>query len=97
MPRILLSHNPDVAEEPGLLNSGHRVDLILSGHTHGGQIRLPLIGTPVTNSRYGSKYAAGLVQGPRCPVFISRGIGTTVLPIRLGVPPEIALIELHRA
>ena len=97
LPRILLSHNPDVAESPRLLKGDLRVDLMLSGHTHGGQIRLPLIGTPITNSRFGSKYAAGLVQGPRCPVFISRGIGTTVLPIRLGVPPEIALIELHRA
>lgn len=94
MPRILLSHNPDAAEDPAFLESGHRVDLMLSGHTHGGQISLPGIGAPVTNSAYGQKYAQGLVQGPNCPVFISKGLGMTVMPIRLGVRPEIAVIEL---
>src|SRR3954454_12774268 len=64
MPRILLSHNPDVAEESQFLQSGHRVDLMLSGHTHGGQISLPGIGAPVTNSAFGQKYAKGLVAGP---------------------------------
>jgi predicted MPP superfamily phosphohydrolase len=97
MPRILLSHNPDVAEQAPFLESGHRVDLMLSGHTHGGQIRLPGIGAPVTNSAYGQKYAQGLVQGPVCPVFVSRGLGMTVMPLRLGVRPEIAVIELQCA
>jgi predicted MPP superfamily phosphohydrolase len=97
MPRILLSHNPDVAEQPDFLTSGLRVDLMLSGHTHGGQIRLPGIGAPVTNSAYGQKYAKGLVDGPVCPVFISRGLGMTVMPIRFGVRPEIAVIELRCA
>jgi predicted MPP superfamily phosphohydrolase len=94
VPRVLLSHNPDVAEEPGFLASGHRVDLMLSGHTHGGQVRVPGLGAPVTNSAYGQKYAQGLVDGPVCPVFISRGLGTTVVPVRIGVRPEIAVIEL---
>jgi predicted MPP superfamily phosphohydrolase len=94
MPRILLSHNPDVAEQAPFLESGLRVDLMLSGHTHGGQIRLPGIGAPVTNSAYGQKYAQGLVRGPVCPVFVSRGLGMTVMPLRLGVRPEIAVIEL---
>ncbi|MDB5319416.1 MAG: putative metallophosphoesterase [Phycisphaerales bacterium] len=94
MPRILLSHNPDVAEEPQFLQSGLRVDLMLSGHTHGGQICLPGVGAPVTNSAYGQKYAKGLVAGPVCPVFISRGLGMTVMPVRVGVRPEIAVIEL---
>jgi predicted MPP superfamily phosphohydrolase len=94
MPRILLAHNPDVAEEPEFLQSGYRVDLMLSGHTHGGQIRLPGIGAPVTNSRLGQKYAKGLVRGPVCPVYVSRGLGMTVMPIRVGVRPEIAVIEL---
>jgi predicted MPP superfamily phosphohydrolase len=97
MPRILLSHNPDVAEQPQFLESGLRVDLMLSGHTHGGQIRLPGIGAPVTNSAFGQKYAQGLVQGPVCPVYVSRGLGMTVMPLRLNVPPEIAVIELHCA
>lgn len=97
MPRLLLSHNPDVAEERGLVEGGFRVDLMLSGHTHGGQIWIPGLGTPVVPSRFGQKYARGLVQGPVCPVFTSSGIGMTVLPLRLGVPPEIAVIELKRA
>jgi hypothetical protein len=97
MPRLLLSHNPDVAEERPFVASGHRVDLMLSGHTHGGQIRLPLIGSPVTMSRYGQKYARGLVQGPTCPVYVSRGLGMAMLPVRLGSVPEIAVIELRRA
>lgn len=95
MPRILLSHNPDVAEDDRLTSSGLRVDLIISGHTHGGQIRLPLLGTPVVPSGYGQKYASGLVTGPVCPVFISRGLGLAVLPLRWGVPPEIAVLEFH--
>jgi predicted MPP superfamily phosphohydrolase len=95
MPRLLLSHNPDVAEEPGLVRGGRRVDLMLSGHTHGGQVWLPGLGAPVTSSRYGQKYAQGLVQGPVCPVFICRGIGVSGMPLRLGVSPEIALLELR--
>jgi uncharacterized protein len=97
MPRLLLSHNPDVAEERPFVSSGHRVDLMLSGHTHGGQIRLPVIGSPVTMSRYGQKYVRGLVQGPTCPVYISRGLGMAMLPVRFGSVPEIAVIELQRA
>ncbi|HYT90202.1 MAG TPA: metallophosphoesterase [Gemmataceae bacterium] len=97
MPRVLLSHNPDVAEETGLTDSGLRVDLIVSGHTHGGQIRLPFIGTPVTQSRYGQKYCSGLVQGPVCPVFICRGVGVSGLPIRLGVAPELAVLVFRTA
>lgn len=94
MPRLLLSHNPDVVEDPRLRMLGHRVDLMLSGHTHGGQIYIPGLGTPVVPSEFGQKYARGLVQGPACPVFISRGLGHTVLPVRIGVRPEMAVIEL---
>lgn len=95
MPRLLLSHNPDVAEEPELVRSGLRVDLMISGHTHGGQIRLPGLGTPIVPSRYGQKYAQGLVRGPVCPVFVCRGIGVSLLPLRIGVPPEIAVLEFR--
>jgi predicted MPP superfamily phosphohydrolase len=97
VPRILLSHNPDAAEEKELLRGGYRIDLMLSGHTHGGQVRLPVLGTPIVPSRFGQKYAEGLVAGPACPVFVCRGIGMTVLPVRFAVPPEIAVIELRRA
>jgi predicted MPP superfamily phosphohydrolase len=97
MPRLLLSHNPDAAEDPGFLRTRHRVDLMLSGHTHGGQVRLPFVGAPVVPSQYGQKYAAGLVQGPRCPVYVSRGLGLSGLPVRFAVPPEILLVELRTA
>lgn len=96
LPRLLLSHNPDVAEDRRLTQN-YRVDLMLSGHTHGGQIRFPFLGAPIIPSRYGQKYAKGLVHGPAFPVFVCRGIGTSMLPIRFGVPPEIALLELRRA
>lgn len=97
VPRLLLAHNPDTAEHAGLRRAGHRIDLMLSGHTHGGQVRLPLLGTPLIPSRYGRKYAGGLVQGPVCPVIVSRGIGMSLVPVRFGVPPEVVLIELVRA
>lgn len=96
MPRLLLSHNPDVAENRELFIADYRVDLMLSGHTHGGQICLPGLGTPIVPSEFGQRYAAGLVQGPACPVFISRGLGHSVLPVRVGVSPEMAVIELVR-
>jgi predicted MPP superfamily phosphohydrolase len=97
LPRLLLSHNPDAAEEPALVRSGHRVDLMLSGHTHGGQLRFPLLGAPVVPSRYGQKYVQGLVQGPVCPVLVCRGVGVSGLPLRLGAFPEIALLEFRAA
>jgi predicted MPP superfamily phosphohydrolase len=95
MPRLLLSHNPDVAETR--IGPSGRVDLMLAGHTHGGQVRLPLIGSIMQVSAYGEKYRLGLVQGPRCPVIVSAGVGMSVLPIRIGVPPEIGHITLVSA
>lgn len=93
MPRIVLAHNPDFAEQ---IAAAQRVDVLLSGHTHGGQIRLAGIGTPVVPSRFGQKYAGGLCEGPRCRVLVSRGVGMAMLPVRLGVPPEIGRIVLTR-
>jgi uncharacterized protein len=101
IPRLLLAHNPDTAETiqctgiPG--SPAPRIDLMLSGHTHGGQVRLPFIGTPLIPSRYGQKYAGGLVQGPSHRVLISRGVGMSLLPVRFGVPPEVVEITLTRA
>jgi len=95
-PRLLLSHNPDFAETATARQSPHRVDLMLSGHTHGGQVRLPGGGSLVSPSRHGSKYDQGFVQGPRFRVFVSTGIGTTILPVRFLVRPQIVLFELAR-
>jgi predicted MPP superfamily phosphohydrolase len=87
---ILLSHNPDYVEEI----TDPRVGLVLSGHTHGGQINLPIIGAPIIPSVYGQKYAQGLIQGPTAQVFVTRGIGTISPPIRLRCRPEIVLATL---
>jgi predicted MPP superfamily phosphohydrolase len=94
IPRIVLSHNPDYAEK---IPEGLRVDLMISGHTHGGQVFVPGKGTPKIPSNYGQWYAGGLCEGPRCPVVVSRGVGMAYLPVRLGVPPEVVLITLIRA
>ncbi len=97
MPRILLSHNPDVAEDHRIVREFTRVDLMVCGHTHGGQVRLPGFGTPIVPSAYGPKYAQGLVKGPGCAVQISAGIGLAMLPVRLNVRPEIVLMSLESA
>ena len=89
-PVILLSHNPDYAEE--ILDS--RVGLVLSGHTHGGQINFPGFGAPIVPSLYGRKYTRGLVQGPVSKVFVTTGVGTITPAIRFCCRPEIALITL---
>lgn len=94
-PRIILSHNPDVAEAPELLAT--RADLMISGHTHGGQVRLPLIGSPAIPSHYGQKYAYGLIRGPACPVLVCAGVGMSLIPVRVGVRPEVLEITLRSA
>ncbi len=96
-PRIVLSHNPDAAEffrENGL--PAPRIDLMLSGHTHGGQVYIPGFGAPLVPSRFGQKYLGGLVQGPHWPVLVSRGIGVITPPVRFLVPPELSIITLRR-
>jgi predicted MPP superfamily phosphohydrolase len=91
IPRILLSHNPDYAES---MPASERVDLVLAGHTHGGQIRMPFSIAPITMSMYGQKYAGGLVRSASSQVYVSRGIGVVGLPVRFNCPPEITLRTL---
>jgi predicted MPP superfamily phosphohydrolase len=91
-PRILLQHNPDLAEQ---FPAGYRVDLQISGHTHGGQVRIPFGPALILPTKYGNKYREGLVQGPRHRVYITRGVGmSSTLPVRFCCPPEATLIEL---
>ncbi|KEF33947.1 metallophosphoesterase [Deinococcus sp. RL] len=88
---LLLSHNPDV-----LPDLPRRVGLVLSGHTHGGQIRLPLLGAPVVPSKYGQRYAMGWVPGAHgTPGYVSRGLGVSGLPLRNLCPPEVTLLTLR--
>lgn len=88
--RIVLAHNPDTADS----KFSGRVDLIISGHTHGGQVDIPFIGPPVLPVRNKS-YSSGLKTSPRgTGVFISKGIGWAIYPVRFNCPPEIAVLEL---
>jgi uncharacterized protein len=97
VPVIMLSHNPDTVEDPMVLAHGNRIHLMFSGHTHGGQIRVPFFGPPIVPSRYKGKYAGGLMQGPAFPIVISRGVGTSLLPLRLGIPAEVVQVTLTKA
>lgn len=88
--RIVLAHNPDSADTE---YSGH-VDLMLSGHTHGGQINIPFVGAPVLPVR-NKEYSNGLKRSRRgYKVFISKGIGWAIYPVRFNCLPEIAVLEL---
>ena len=87
-PVILMAHEPDIFPQVP-----ERVALTLSGHTHGGQVRI-LGWSPVTPSHYGNRYAYGhIVEGGR-HLIVSGGLGVSGVPVRLGVPPEIVLVEL---
>jgi len=88
--RIMLAHNPDTADS----DYSTPVDLFLSGHTHGGQVRLPGGRAPVLPVE-NKAYTSGLVHSPRgTPLFISRGIGWAVYPVRFNCLPEIAVLQL---
>lgn len=91
--RIMLAHNPDTCDT----NFTGRVDLTLSGHTHGGQVVVPFLGPPVLPV-LNKTYSSGFKRSARgAGVFISRGIGWAVYPVRLNCFPEIAVLELHPA
>jgi predicted MPP superfamily phosphohydrolase len=69
--------------------------LTVAGHTHGGQVRLPLLGALYVPSRYGQRYLAGTMREGSKTLFVATGIGTSILGVRLGVPPEVALLEIR--
>ena len=88
---ILLSHNPDIAEHRQTAS----VDIILSGHTHGGQVWLPLVGAPNVPSRHGEKYRSGLVHNANTQIYVTRGIGLINPPVRFLCPPEVTIVTLR--
>ena len=89
-PTVLLSHQPSVLD----LQESKDVSLILSGHTHGGQINLPLLGRPARFATKELKYAQGLFRRGQTQLYVSSGTGVIGLPLRLGVRPEIAVLVL---
>ena len=93
-PRILLSHNPDYAVDPAVAD--HSVQLMLSGHTHGGQVYVPGLGAPILPIEH-KEFARGLVPTSWGQVFISRGIGVITPPVRFLTRPEVAILRLRRA
>ncbi|HJS51171.1 MAG TPA: metallophosphoesterase [Pyrinomonadaceae bacterium] len=93
---IALDHSPDVLEMiTGDLQVSNELKLLLAGHTHGGQVWFPIFGRPIVPSSYGQKYAAGHVKDRGTDIFVTTGIGTSILPIRFLVPPEIAVITIN--
>lgn len=93
VPNVLLSHQPMVLEMP----QTEKVSLILSGHTHGGQINVPFIGAPARVLTKDLKYAQGLFKRGDTQLYVSSGTGVIGLPLRFGVRPEIAVLTLKRA
>jgi predicted MPP superfamily phosphohydrolase len=92
VPRVVLSHDPDVfAYWPSPI----RLDLMLSGHTHGGQAHLPLLGPPYVPSQFGFRYLAGHIRERDRQLYVSRGVGVITAPIRWRCPPEVTLVVLH--
>lgn len=94
-PVVLLCHAPDYADLLLTHPAGQAVDLMLSGHTHGGQVRLPFLGA-LTLPAWGKKYVEGFFRLGGLQLYVNRGIGTVGLPFRLNCPPEITLLTLRR-
>ncbi len=93
---IVLEHSPDILTTIlGDPTVADEVDLVLAGHTHGGQIRLPILGAPIVPSGYGQKYAAGHFKEGGVDMFVTTGIGTSIIPFRFLVPPEIAVLTVR--
>jgi predicted MPP superfamily phosphohydrolase len=92
-PVILLAHEPDFADYV----VGHQIDFVLSGHTHGGQIRPPFL-PPLLLPELGRRYIHGLFRlGDGMQLYVNRGIGAVTLPFRFRCPPEITVITLQPA
>jgi len=87
--KVLLSHSPDITPA-----TPKDVTLILAGHTHCGQIRLPLYGPLAYVTKYGARFNCGLATEGQKRVVVTAGIGTSVLPLRLGTPPDLWLLTL---
>ena len=89
-PAIAITHNPDVFP-----SVPPRVCLTLAGHTHGGQVAVPLLGRPIVPSKYGERYAIGPIHEHGKQLFVTAGVGTSIIPVRFRVPPEIVLLRVQ--
>lgn len=89
---IALTHNPDIFPEIPA-----RVTLTIAGHTHGGQVYIPGIGRPVLPSKYGQRYAIGHIVEEDRHLFVSSGLGTSIIPVRFLVPPEVSVLHIYNS
>ena len=87
-PRILLTHSPDI-----YYDVKEDVDLILAGHVHGGQVRIPFVGALICPSIYGTKFASGDFKETQNRMIVTRGLGTSILTVRFNNIPEIVVLE----
>jgi hypothetical protein len=87
---LCFTHSPDVF--PDLPKT---CLLTIAGHTHGGQVDLPVLGRLIVPSEFGQRYAAGLVHENGRYMFVSTGIGTSIIPVRFRVPPEVSLVKIY--
>jgi predicted MPP superfamily phosphohydrolase len=90
---VLLSHNPDVF--PVAARQGY--NLILAGHTHGGQVTVEILDRSINPARFFTPYVYGLFRAGRSAAYVTRGIGTIGIPARIGAPPEISVLRLRKA
>jgi predicted MPP superfamily phosphohydrolase len=91
-PVLLLVHEPDI-----FVRVPERVSLTLAGHTHGGQIHLPGLANPFIPSAYGARFRYGHIVEKGRHMIVSGGLGTSKIPVRIGVPPEVVLVRLGGA
>lgn len=95
---IVLEHSPDILY---ILNYWKHLNpdlkLMLAGHTHGGQVWLPILGAPFVPSFVGQKYAQGHIEEEGVHMFVTSGVGTSILPFRFMVPPEVAVVTIKSA
>jgi len=87
-PRILISHTPDI-----YFDVKEEVDLILAGHVHGGQVRLPWGKALILPSKFGTKFTCGYFKETKNPMIVTKGLGTSILNVRFCTIPEIVVIE----
>jgi predicted MPP superfamily phosphohydrolase len=88
-PVILITHNPDL-----FVKIPPRVSLMLAAHTHGGQVNLPLVGRLIVPSKYGQRFAAGHIVENGRHLFVTTGVGTSIIPVRFRVPPEVVVLRV---
>ena len=88
-PVIAFTHNPDIFPSVPA-----RACLTLAGHTHGGQVALPLVGRPIVPSQYGERYAIGHIHEHGKRLFVTSGVGTSIIPVRFRVPPEVVFLRV---